>query len=418
MTQPRSAQPYRSAMDLPSFVELHTQLQGVKLLTRLVARQLRPEIVKLEEQLQHLGRLVDRFYELLGERNWVFHDDLSTEEVERIIGPDATPESAEQGLIAIYQEPGSLSFMTRRLAGIAGLRVRQHLIERALHDHEEGRYYAAVLVLLTVMEGFVNDIESRRRGLHARNADEMVAWDSVVGHHMGLSHAHKAFTKSTGRTTSDEVVELHRHGIVHGTILNYDNLTVAMKAWNRLFAVADWARSLARRNQPPQPKPSFKQVLSQLAETQRTKEALKQWRPSALTAGDAGFEDQEVLRQTRGFLEAWQRRNYGQMGASLPAMHAGPTPNATAGRARDIYERHTLTAFTVERLDYQAAAACEVDVTLTINGVSQPGRMRWIREKDDGSPAIQEQDGRWRLYIWDPVGILRRATVQDAAGVE
>jgi hypothetical protein len=53
-----------------------------------------------------------------------------------------------------------------------------------------------VLTLLSVMDGFVNDVDhGERRGLHARDADEMGAWDSVVGHHMGLTHAHLSFTK-------------------------------------------------------------------------------------------------------------------------------------------------------------------------------------------------------------------------------
>jgi hypothetical protein len=65
-----------------------------------------------------------------------------------------------------------------------------------------------VLLLLSVMDGFVNDVDaSRRRGLHARGPDEMVAWDSVVGHHLGLTHAHAGFTKTFKRTSTDEVRE-------------------------------------------------------------------------------------------------------------------------------------------------------------------------------------------------------------------
>ena len=139
--------------------------------------------------------------------------------------------------------------MTRRLVGQTDLRSRMHLIERALADYQAGRFYATTLVLLTVMDGFVNDVENRRKGLHARAADEMAGWDSVVGHHLGLSHAHHSFIKGTGATTEEEVFELHRHGIIHGTIVHYDNPIVATKAWNRLFAVVDG-------HQPGPPRPA------------------------------------------------------------------------------------------------------------------------------------------------------------------
>ena len=191
--------------------------------------------------------------------------------------------------------------MTRRLVGQTHLRSRMHLIERALADYQAGRFYATTLVLLTVMDGFVNDVENRRKGLHARAADEMAGWDSVVGHHLGLSHAHHSFIKGTGATTEEEVFELHRHGIIHGTIVHYDNPIVATKAWNRLFAVVDWARSLARQDQPPLPKPSFRETLAKLAENQRTKEALAQWRSSVVTANDPAFEQQPVLQRVRMF---------------------------------------------------------------------------------------------------------------------
>ena len=126
------------------------------------------------------------------------------------------------------------------------------LVEHAREDYFNGRYYSVVLVLFSVMDGFVNDVDtSQRRGLHARDPSEMSAWDSVVGHHLGLSHAHAEFTKSTFKTSDEPVVELHRNGIVHGTLVNYDNVVVATKAWNRLFAVADWARSLAKEKAEP-----------------------------------------------------------------------------------------------------------------------------------------------------------------------
>ncbi|MBK9343935.1 MAG: hypothetical protein IPN07_13140 [Dehalococcoidia bacterium] len=104
-----------------------------------------------------------------------------------------------------------------------------------------------MLHLIAVMDGFVNDFEpGERQGLHSRQPGEMAAWDSVVGHHMGLTHAMATFTKTIKKRVGDEVFELHRHGIMHGSVVRFDNVVVATKAWNMLFAVADWATETTR----------------------------------------------------------------------------------------------------------------------------------------------------------------------------
>jgi hypothetical protein len=34
------------------------------------------------------------------------------------------------------------------------------------------------------------------------------------------------------KTSLDDVTEVRRHGIVHGSLINYDNAIVATKRWN------------------------------------------------------------------------------------------------------------------------------------------------------------------------------------------
>ena len=82
----------------------------------------------------------------------------------------------------------------------------------------------------------------------------MTAWDSVVGHHLGLTNALKAYKKTFKKRVDEEVYDLHRHGIVHGTITRFDNVVVATKAWNMLFAVVDWAAATGKARQPEAPK--------------------------------------------------------------------------------------------------------------------------------------------------------------------
>jgi hypothetical protein len=62
----RREQGYPSARDLPSVAEMLAQIQGMKLLTRVVARSQRASLVELEAKVLELTETVDRFYALLG----------------------------------------------------------------------------------------------------------------------------------------------------------------------------------------------------------------------------------------------------------------------------------------------------------------------------------------------------------------
>src|SRR5215216_6721000 len=324
---------YPSARDLPSVAEMLQQIQGMKLLTRFVARKQRAELVKLEAQVLELTKTVDRLYSLLGPRHWIFHDDLNAEKVKALVRLD--PAAAERAFIEIYRDAEALRFMIRRLNGLPAMRARMDLIEKARIDYQEGRFYATVLVLITVMDGFVNDVEpARRRGLHAREADDLATWDSVVGHHMGLTNAHSTFTKSNYKTSSEPLYELQRHGIIHGTLLNYDNVVVATKAWNRLFAVADWARSLKKKNEPPKPEPSWRELFHQIGRNEAAKKALAEWRPKTLEADDQAFAGEEVCKRAQAYLEAWKAKNYGVMASLISPMVAEDTPGKSAGVVR------------------------------------------------------------------------------------
>ncbi|MGD0273119.1 MAG: hypothetical protein ABSB96_05275 [Gaiellaceae bacterium] len=398
---------YASALDLPSVVELLDQIQGMKTLTRFIARDQRKSVLEIEAQVRELMELVDRFYELLGPRHWIFHESLNTEKVKPLI--DLPADKAEQGLIKLYQDPDALRFMIMGLRRFPQMRSRMDLVDKARIDYEAGRFYSTALVLLTVMDGFVNDLDtSRRRGLHTREAEELAAWDSIVGHHQGLTHAHKTFTKGTSKTSDEPVYELHRHGIIHGMLVNYDNAIVATKAWNRLFTVGDWAASLEKRKVEPKPDPSWREVLSQIAANERAKKALDAWRPSSIKASDPKFLEQDVCQRALAYLEAWVAKNYGKMASLISPRLTESTLKKTAGMVREGCSLHDLQKFEFKRASFEAAAVCEIDVDLTFDAGPQPARMRWIRETADGTPATPDVEAEWFLFLWGPWAMLSR----------
>lgn len=398
--------PYDSARDLPTFVEMETQLRAARLLRWLLPREARKRLDDVRSQMNELADTVDDFYDRLGDRHWVMHDSLNVERIRAILDENRSPEDTERGLIGLYQDGDTLRWMVQTLRGLPAMRPRHHLIQQAETDYRAGRYYSTVLVLIAAMDGFVNDFQpALRRGMHARTPAEMDAWDSVVGHHKGLTSILPVFQKSFKALHEDEVHEVYRHGIMHGMVVNFDNDIVATKAWNCLFAVADWARAEVKQATPAKPEPTWREVLAMVAENGRDRAALDAFTPYRLRAGDPGFEQDDAHVACSAFLDLWARRNYGYMNDAMAGfMHEddGTGPRKT----REAFKDHPLESFEILELDVTAAAVCIVTVGLTVNGTPHERPLRWIREDDRREVSPIGRAGTWRLLTWGADYIL------------
>ncbi|WP_345681056.1 hypothetical protein [Yinghuangia aomiensis] len=400
---------YESARDLPTFLEMERQLTFLRLFARAEANA-------LERQIRELAGTVDAFYALLSSKNWIFHDSLSVGAVQRILeSAKDDADQAEAMLIEQYNNSERLFFLILPLRKLPAMRRRLPLIEKAREDYFTGRYYSCVHVLLSVMDGFVNEFETVRRGLHARAPEDLDAWDSVVGHHLGLKHAHRTFTKSRSATREDPVHELYRNGIVHGSILNYDNITVATKAWNRLFAVADWARSReAQLQHKPAEKTTWSGVAKQftgiirdLAEQTKIDRVNQAWTPRTLLPDSDDFTGHPVRERTAKLLHFWTRRNYGSMSDLLTHSLHAKHGKAVRSEIRRAYENFPLADFAILAISHDMPAACTASVRLGMaDSDDATAALRWIREDTDAYPKPEPWAGDWRLATWQPVHLL------------
>ena len=128
-----------------------------------------------------------------------------------------------------------------------------------------------------------------------------------------------------------------------------------------------------------------------------------------VTARDAGFHDEPLRALADEYLGAWRERNYGTMAGTLAFLARKDSVNRTAGMVREECDGFDLNEFSIHRLDFQAAATCEVEVTLVLNGERRDAQMRWIRERPDGEVAFPNQAGEWKLMVWGPPAMLHRA---------
>lgn len=394
---------YGSAMDLPSFVELMESLRGAKALTLIFARDKRQEFLELERKIKRMAATVDRFYDRLGDRHWIFHN-LDMEKMATLTAANMSSEEMEARFIEEAYEEDALQLHIRTLTRFREMQPRMDLIRKAQTDYQHGRYYAVVLVLIAVMDGFVNDLDpASRRGLHNREAAEMAAWDNVVGHHKGLAAAHRTFTKSFKARIDEPVYELYRNGIVHGNITNFDNRIVAAKAWNRLFAVADWADARRKQSVPKKPERTWRELGRDLLENARVKSLLENWQPRVVSADSPNFADHPVHQAAREFLTAWQNKRYGLMIKVLPLEMHQAYGKQLPREVRSLYQAYELQTFDITTLDFHAPSVCTVGVSLRVNGIDHDAHMRWMHQTESSSdPVIEPDEGIWRLMLWGP----------------
>lgn len=244
----------------------------------------------------------------------------------------------------------------------------------------------------------------------------MVAWDSVVGHHMGLANAHQTFIKGFYKTSDEEVHELFRNGIVHGMLTNFDNELVAAKAWNRLFAVGDWATSLEKDRQPLVPGVGVRDLIAGVQENRRLQAETDAWSPSCLHPADQGFAEHPIHQAAEDFLDAWETGNYGKMAALLARNSLGYDERVgkAAGGIRGQYEFVDLTGFELLELNFVAASICVVRARLTCEGDSKLAWLRWIYEDDNGAPVIDGGAGAWKVMSWGPLAFFNEPEQSEA----
>ncbi|WP_430645421.1 hypothetical protein [Agromyces sp. GXS1127] len=398
--EPEKTIGYQSAMDIPRFAEMKRTADGFKVFGVFLSAEDRQKTRELTAQLHELAAKIDRFYELLGERHWIFHEQLPT----AILDDATTADEAENRLCALYQDADRLRRMVQATMRFPGMRARRALIEKAMTDFTDERFYAVVLVLLTIMDGFVNEVRNEGKGLHARTPEEVESWDTAVGHHMGLTNAQVAFRKSYKKRVDTEHFELGRNGILHGMVTNYDNLIVASKAWNRLFAVVDWAASLEKREKPKKPEPTWPELIEQWQDLDRQKKANEQWRPSSgVASSPEDYSSHAVMVAASEFLELWRKSNWGHLAARFMPIGTGAGACPTPKEIKQSFEPYKVEGYRIVGYETKAPARAEVRAELDLAGQTFQATLAMNYVDLNGEPRVEGiQDGEWKVFGRSP----------------
>lgn len=350
-------------------------------------------------ELDRIVDIVKEFYRVLGKRNWVFFDALNLDRVEKIVSMPS-PQEAESELISYLKEQGTLEKMITMLNCFPEMRPRLDLLRKAEQDYLSQRYYSSVLVTVSVMDGFVNDLfKDERRGLHARTPEDMRAEDCIAAIWEGLPSVQQTFTKSVHKRIDEPIYEVYRHAIMHGMATDFDNDVVASKAWCMLFAVCDWAKAKLKSRDVSEKPVDLKQALADYVEIQKRndeqKKRLAKWKPHVVDLDNPSAGDVELINDCESFFTAWVSKNYGELGSFFPNS-AGYRASAQAGKAREYYAPHPITGFVIERINRTAASVAQVKARVASDNGGWVASIRFVRFDGDNLAADWES-GKWKV---------------------
>ena len=374
------------------------------------------KVDELAKQTYELVTLPERYNKLFSEQGWIFFEfmdiDVANEAIE--IAEKVSIEKADE-FLTDYFTPMWVETQINRLEYLKGFSPRFDFAKKALEDYKAGRYYASVLVILSLLDGWVNELYINgfeRHGFFSEKS-QLVAWNSITAHPNGLMKIKDTFNKSRQMTRSDEIRIPYRNGIVHGMDLGYDNKFVAAKCWAALFAVRDWASKAARNElEPPYTESEVEKTLWEIIEdyqnTKRKVEELKQWQPRVIAIGETipphgslqEYPQNSPEKKVIEFLSYWQEKNYGFM-----AKCREPLFDFAPEVIREKFGRFKLENYSLTQVSESTPTVADVDVNVFLSIGSEKKEsiisFRVVGTEPDGKLAyFLTDDVVWCISIW------------------
>ena len=371
-------------------------------------------IDELERQIDLLASIPERFNNIFAQRGWIMYDLLNMEVAKAVLS------KAEQGDIdgaeldlANYYTPDTVKWKLQTLISVKAFRPRIELAKKALEDYQAGRYYASILVILSLTDGLVSELSKDRRGFAASDVD-LRAWDSIAAHSTGLNVLAGIFQVGRRTLRTESITIPYRNGIMHGMDLGYDNQLVAAKVWAALFAVRDWALKVEKGEvtPPPQtPEPTLQENLRTIQEVIQSSARLKSWEPRGLIPGEnipaSGtpdeYEDDSPEQVLIEFLSAWKSRNYGKMSQYLTHSDRKYYGQGLPRKVRQHYEIMSLVSYQIIEFVTDAAnvAIIRAKIVWTQNGTEKEltHDFNMLFEDGNGKPSTRGTiSHKWVIY--------------------
>lgn len=297
------------------------------------------------------------------------------------------------------------------MKAIEAFRIRYDLLRKAMTDYLEGRYYATVPIILLCLDGIVNDVAKKNRGLFAEGIElELEAWNSISAHSEGLGKLVNVLHSTRKKTSTEKITIPYRHGILHGRDINYNNKLIAAKSWAALFTIRDWVLAVKHNRKPEEEEDfSWTDLKKQLQKNKQTRKALDTWEHRKQEEIQELIDTEDYSSYEEGtpefivwkFMKAWEEKNYGAMYDILPTnIKKLKKRSSTAGEMRRKFEGHELIDFQILEIDEFAPAFCKIKVVVEFeyDGIRHENELTYqlLYLDQNGDPAIYRiQEGQW-----------------------
>lgn len=409
--------------DLPSYSKIRKDVQGANAIGKVVKflsffgikndglNEAFSKIPDLKKEVEHLSTLPDRFNSHFASLGWISHESMNSPLMEKAVElADNNDISGAETILANHFTSTEISWLQHRFRVLPAFSIRFELIEKAYKDTLEKRFHSCVPLLLTIIDGAVNDI-SKSKGFFSENT-ELKAWDSIAAHSSGLTAIKDIFNASRKKTNSEEIFLPYRNGILHGRDLKFDNQLVVGKCWSTLFAVNDWARALKEEKEnPPIPEKqltfgeSWRELKKTIIEHQEWKvksdlrwKELDNWKPREnINIEPSNFNEFSPEKTAFEIAESWKNKNYGNI-AKLIHRFSDKEINIgkEAGKIRRELEYKKLISFKIKSVRDEAPAISEItmDVVYQLydNEKSKEIVLRMICKADDGQMGMNGKE--------------------------
>jgi hypothetical protein len=411
--------------DLPSLKDMKKDIDGINSIAKLfnffekiglknekISRALKA-IPELKSKFEHMRDLPDRFNSHFSDKGWIAFDSMNVDLMSDAVklADSGHFDEAESILVNYYEVEENLRFHLNCLKAIEEYRAREILVKKATEDYKAERYHAFIPVILTVIDGIVNDVTDR--GFFAQGV-ELKGWDCVAAHNSGLQKLNEIFNTARKKTRTEEITLPYRHGILHGRDLGYANKIVAAKCWAALFAIRDWALSLKKANGSlftQKPKRSLSEILREKRELNEYRKKLDHWAARELlinvdvpeNGNPDEYEENCPEKRLAEFFHYWKLNNYGYMTKCFRALTRDPF-NEAVRRVRENYGKFDLKNFRFCRIFDKAPAISIINVDIEFVDKKTACELNYnldveiIYEKDSGEIMMRGlPDGSWSI---------------------
>ena len=366
------------------------------------------QIEKLEEKMTELVHLPSSFNDVFLESGWLLSESTNVETAQKALELHriGSPLEAEALLAADYAG-NRLDIMVRQWCHLKEFEIRwDHLHEACALTHE-GRYLAAIPLLLIIADGIGTD--AFKKSIFSEGVD-LEELDSFAGQPDALPRLVKNMCRVRRKTNSEDLHFPYRNGIIHGRDLGYNNQLVNAKCWSFLGNIAD-VISVRNNDQAsePEPEPSFRDVFKKVAQNSTFRQRMDKWEKRPVieericVSSDERFSiaANEPEAALGVFLLAWKVENYGRM-AQMTLYNQDMPINHRAGEIREFMQEVTLMDASIIRVEDKAPAATDVTTELIFRDRDQDYTkvfaFKMICCDVAGKPAIHGDDSaQWRV---------------------